>query len=117
MTGRTGAATPSAGTGATAGQTAVARSGTGDAKVEFTTCAATASGVHIAARTTNTTKEGRTFIITGIAKDAARKHVASAALMLSELKAGKTAEAVGDSTGSSKVVICEAAHIASMLLG
>lgn len=109
----TGGATTPAGGASSSG----AVDGANDAKVVFTKCVSTDKGVQMAATVTNTTKEKRTYIITGIAKDAAQKHVASAALMLNELDAGKTATATGESNGPVKgKVTCEAAKIASMPL-
>ena len=85
------------------------------ATVKFTKCEAGDSGVTMEAQITNTTKEKRTYIVTGLAFDEAKKTVGSAALMVDNVEPGKSATATGKSDKAAKgKITCEASQIESM---
>ncbi|WP_312721598.1 hypothetical protein [Mobilicoccus sp.] len=89
----------------------------GEAEVKFTKCENTKSGVQMEAEITNTTKEKRIYIVTGLAYDDSKKSVASAALMSDPLDAGASAKVSGKSTSAVKTkgdLTCEASDINSM---
>lgn len=89
--------------------------GQDQAKVEFTACQGSENSVEMTAKVTNTTKETRTYIITGMAYGPDKKVGASAALMVDDVAAGETKEAKGTSNGGVKgKVSCEVAQIDSM---
>lgn len=89
--------------------------GQDQAKVEITACKGSENSVEMTAKVTNTTKETRTYIITGMAYGPDKKVGASAALMVDDVAAGETKEAKGTSNGGVKgKVSCEVAQIDSM---
>lgn len=67
---------------------------------------------------TNTTQEKRTFIVTGVAYDAAKKPVANAAVMINNLEPGKTGKGSGVSNKAAKgKLTCQALNISSLKVG
>jgi|GEM_PF-2921581 len=92
--------------------------GSDQGKVEITTCKGGEDSVEMTAKVTNTTKETRTYIITGMAYGEDKKVGASAALMVDGVEPGKSKETKGTSnTGVKGKVSCEVAQIDSMAVG
>lgn len=88
------------------------------ATVKFTKCENTPNGVDMEAEITNTTKDKRTYIVTGMVFDEKKKAAGSAALMVDDLEPGKSAKATGKSNESVKgKITCEASQIDSMASG
>ncbi|GMA38612.1 hypothetical protein [Mobilicoccus caccae] len=88
------------------------------ADVKVTKCEATDAAVEIEAEITNTTKEKRSYIITGMAHNEKNEGVASAAIMVDDVEPGKTAKGSGRSNSPAKGEIqCTITQIESMPMG